>query len=163
MARLFSAVGLAAAVFAAAAPLAPATAAPSRVMLGTATVIYDTDNWKASVTGNDGVTFTCVAVDCSGQPHVFANVESPREIAADIAAARRGSRTIADDGVPPLPFPAIAYRSSCRGADTPVLFAGGQIGGVGYRFTTAITVGCNSSPPLTDARFLELIRGFATD
>ena len=143
--------------------IAGAQAAPTRVALGKATILYDTAVWRATTAGDGTVTFTCIAADCGGQPRVFASTATVRELAAALAAARRDSRAVRDDGVPPLPFPALSYSSGCRGPDAPILFAGGQIGDDGYRFTTSILQGCNFNPPLPEARFVELLRGFETN
>jgi hypothetical protein len=140
-----------------------ARADTSRVPLGKATILYDTSVWRAVVSGNNAVTFTCIAADCTGQPHVFATLSAGREFSSALAAARRESRPIPDDGVPPLPFPALSYWSGCRASDAPILFAGGLIGGQGFIFTTAITSGCNFGAELPRARFIELLRGFETN
>ena len=140
-----------------------AAATPSRVPLGKATIVYDTSDWRATMTGNGAITFTCVAPDCAAQPHVFASTASARDLAQSLAAAQREGRRIRDDGVPPLPFVALAYPSGCRAADSPILFSGGQIDGVGYLFVTSLTPGCNFSPPLPEGRFVQLLRGFETN
>jgi hypothetical protein len=141
----------------------PAAAATSRVPLGKATILYDTSVWRAVVSGNNAVTFTCVAADCMGQPHVFATLATGRDFSAAVTAARRESKPIRDDGVPPLPFPALSSWSGCRALDEPILFAGGQINGEGFIFTTSITSGCNFGPRLPEKLFVELLRGFETN
>jgi hypothetical protein len=141
----------------------PAGAATSRVPLGKASILYDTAVWRAVVSGNNAVTFTCIAIDCVGQPHVFATLSSGRDFASAIAVARRDSSPIPDNGVPPLPFPALAYWSGCRASDSPILFAGGQVDGQGFLFTTTIVAGCNFVAELPRSRFVELLRGFETN
>jgi hypothetical protein len=150
-----------AAALAAALP-AIAMAAPSRVPLGKASILYDTSVWRATP-GNGAVTFTCIAPDCMAQPHVFASVTNARDLAQSMATAQREGRRIRDDGVPPLPFAALSYPSGCRAVDAPILFAGGQIDDVAYVFVTSLTSGCNFSPPLPESRFVELLRGFETN
>lgn len=140
----------------------PAAAAPSRVPLGKASILFETTIWRA-VVGPESVTFTCIAADCTGQPHVFATLSSGRDLSASIAAARRDGRPIRDDGVPPLPFPAISHWSGCRAMDEPILFAAGQVNGQGYVFTTVIASGCNFGSAMPESRFVELIRGFETN
>src|SRR5215213_5636195 len=97
-------------------------AAVSRLPLGKASIVFDTSVWRATVSGNDAITFTCIAADCADQPHVFASLAAGREFSLAVAAARRDSRPLRDDGVPPLPFPATSYLSGCRAVDTPILF-----------------------------------------
>jgi hypothetical protein len=141
---------------------AGADAAPMRLPLGKATILYDTAIWRALV--SDGaISFTCIAPDCTGQPRVFANVTTARDLAQRTAAAQHDSRRLRDDGVPSIPFPALAYWSGCRAQDAPILFSGGQVGDVAYAFVTAITAGCNFNPPMPEARFVELLRGFETN
>jgi hypothetical protein len=138
-------------------------AAPTRVALGKAMILYDNAVWRTATAGDGTITFTCVAPDCGGQPRVFASVTNVRELSATLAAARRDGRTIRDTGVPPLPFAALSYSSGCRSPDAPILFAGGQVGDEAYRFTTAIVTGCNFNPAPPEPRFLELVRGLETN
>ncbi len=137
-------------------------AAPSRALLGKASVVYDTAIWRAAVSA-EAVTFTCIAADCMGSPHVFAVLSAGRDLGSAIAKAQRDGKAIRDDGVPPLPFAAISYWSGCRALDEPILFAGGQINGQGYIFTTQLTGGCNRGPHMPEDRFVELLRGFETN
>jgi hypothetical protein len=142
---------------------ATAEAAPTRVALGKAMILYDSAVWRAATAGDGTITFTCIAPDCPGQPHVFASLTNVRELSTSLAAARRDGRTIRDNAVPPLPFPALSYSSGCRSPDAPILFAGGQVGEEAYRFTTAILTGCNFNSALPEARFTDLVRGLETN